>query len=114
MGKEADNKKIGKNIRHMREFSNITREELADKASISVNFLKNLEYGIKGASITTLSNLSKELNVPLDYLVFGEDNNTINNNNEELLLLLNSMDEDDRKKVQEIIVNIILAMNNKK
>lgn len=111
MYKEVDNKKIGRNIRNLREYSKITREELSEKASISVNFLKNLEYGVKGASITTLAKLSKELNAPLDYLVFGTEKEP--KDNEELLFLLNSIDDEDKKYVEEIIKNFILATRNK-
>ncbi len=62
---------IGVRLRHIRETNKLTREQLAEKAHISPQYLANLEIGIKNMSAPILFNLARALNVTTDYLVFG-------------------------------------------
>ncbi len=48
-----------------------TREQLAELADISDKFLYEIETGKKGFSAVTLMNLSKALEVSLDYIMTG-------------------------------------------
>lgn len=48
-----------------------TREQLAELANISDKFLYEIETGKKGFSATTLLNISKALEVSLDYIMTG-------------------------------------------
>lgn len=48
-----------------------TREQLAELADISDKFLYEIETGKKGFSAITLMNLSKALEVSLDYIMTG-------------------------------------------
>lgn len=63
---------IGNRIRTQREILGITREELAEQIGVSPRFCYDLEMGLKGMSVTTLSNLVDVLGVSADYLLFGE------------------------------------------
>lgn len=65
------NKEVGGRIRMIREYSNLTREVLAEKADISVQFLADIENGRKSMTVNTLKKLSESLMVSCDYLVFG-------------------------------------------
>ena len=44
---------IGKRLRRHRENMNLTREEFAEKANISPQFLAEIENGKKGMSVDT-------------------------------------------------------------
>ena len=48
------NKEVGGRIRTIREYSNLTREVLAEKADISVQFLADIENGRKSMTVKTL------------------------------------------------------------
>ena len=48
-----------------------TREQLSELADISEKFLYEIETGKKGFSAMTLLNLSKALEVSLDYIMTG-------------------------------------------
>ena len=62
-------KDIGTSIRHYREINDLTQKELADKLSISPSAIGMYEQNRRIPDITTLTNMSKIFNIPLDTLV---------------------------------------------
>ena len=60
-----------KEIMVLRNDRGYTREQLAELADISDKFLYEIETGKKGFSAITLMNLSKALEVSLDYIMTG-------------------------------------------
>lgn len=71
MASDMDLKAIGRRIRFQREQLHLTREELAEKLEVSAKFCADIEYGMKGMSMTTLNNLSEILNLSTDYILKG-------------------------------------------
>lgn len=63
---------VGERIMVLRNDRGYTREQLAELADISEKFLYEIEMGKKGFSATTLLNLSKALEVSLDYIMTGK------------------------------------------
>lgn len=63
---------VGKRIRTLRKEKGMTREQLAELASISPKFLYEVENGKKGFSAVNLYNISKALEVKCDYIMSGE------------------------------------------
>ncbi|BCJ94323.1 hypothetical protein acsn021_18920 [Anaerocolumna cellulosilytica] len=61
----------GQRIRRLREIKGYTREELAEKATISSKFLYEIESGHKGFSADTLYRISKALSVNSDFILTG-------------------------------------------
>ena len=64
----------GNRILKLRQSQNMTREQLAEKAEISVQFLADIEKGRKNMSVTTLRNLATALLVTTDFIVNGDEN----------------------------------------
>lgn len=62
---------IGKRLRRQRERMNLTREEFAESAGISPQFLAELENGKKGMSIDTLYKICTVFHISADYLLLG-------------------------------------------
>ena len=58
-------------MKTIREQRGYTREELANKASISSKFLFEVENDLKGISAVRLAQLAKALQVSADYLMEG-------------------------------------------
>ena len=56
---------FGKRLRDLRKQRGITQEQLAEEASISVDFLSLVERGINAPSFETLEKLACALNVPI-------------------------------------------------
>ena len=69
---------IGKRVRTTREHYKLTREQLAEMANISPQFLVHIENGTKSMTANTICNLSKALNVSTDYLLFGSEDTDLN------------------------------------
>ncbi|MEU2132365.1 helix-turn-helix transcriptional regulator [Streptomyces sp. NPDC018352] len=64
------NVSIGDRIRVLREFRDITQEQLAQRASVSVDTIRKLEQGVReSARINTLRGLARALDVQLERLV---------------------------------------------
>lgn len=61
----------GRRIRAERESRGLTRERLAEKANLSVQFLADIENCKKGMTVNTLKKLCTALDVSADYLIFG-------------------------------------------
>ncbi len=68
----VDYVKIGKRIREARKAQNLTQEAASEKCDITSAYYGNIERGDKKMSIETLAKISQGLNLPVDYLLFGE------------------------------------------
>ena len=104
---ELDFKMIGNRIKQQREFLGYTRENLADRLSVTVNFCRDIEIGAKGMSIQTLAKISSVLKLSLDYILLGK---TQNGDIEPLILMLNSCQPEKRKYVEDILKTFLLAI----
>ncbi len=71
MTKKDLNIEIGSRIRQIREGQKKTREQIAEIANISPQFLFDIESGKKGMTSQTIINLAKSLNVSTDFILTG-------------------------------------------
>lgn len=71
-----DIKLIGQNIRKERKRQLLTIEALSEKADISENFLGKIERGEGIPSLQTIDSLACALNVSIDSLLHGVQENT--------------------------------------
>lgn len=102
MRKELDVNAVGKRIREIRESYQLTREQLAEQADISVQFLADIEVGRKSMSINTLFKISSALHVTNDYLILGITNTKISSN-KNLSILLDSLSEKEMEIIEKLI-----------
>jgi len=65
--------RFGKRIKSLRKLAGLTQEELAERASISIDFLGLVERGLRGLSFETIEKLSVALNVDI-FELFKFDN----------------------------------------
>lgn len=65
------NREIGLRLRRLREGRNLSREQLAEAADISVQFLADIETGRKGMTVQTLRKLVLALRCSADELILG-------------------------------------------
>ncbi len=87
---------FSKNIKSARLASKLTQEVLAEKADISLNFLKDIESGRSGTSLTTLVNLSHALHTTPNELLkdFFKDSCDKSDNMIQQINLLNDYQKD--------------------
>lgn len=97
--KKQINIDIGQRIKIQRELQKMTQEKLAENIEVSVQFVSDLERGVSGVSLTTLSRICEVLNVSSDTILLGKKSNY---DNEISARTVNFTDEQ-----KEIILKII-------
>ena len=92
---------VGERIRMVREKRRLSREALAELASISTKFLYEIEVGKKGFSVEILERITRSLDVNYEYILNGtsktEQYTPVSSVNSEL-------DEKKRKYIEEILL----------
>lgn len=100
--------KSGEQIRGLREKSNMTRQELAERIGLSVQALKKIELGMNGTKIDTLVEIADFFHTSLDYLVCGVERNS----NVGVYELCRGLNEREmlfvRKMVKSMIENMVI------
>ena len=61
-------KVLGNNIRRLRKSQNLTQEQLAEKADISVPYMTQIELGQKQPTLETVEAIANALKIPFDGL----------------------------------------------
>ena len=92
----------GSRILNLRLAQKLTREKLAERADISVQFLADIEKGRKNMTVTTLRKLSLALLVTTDYIVNGKESSSSNIENE-LIELFRIIPPDKQKYALELL-----------
>lgn len=67
-------KESGKRIQNLRKKKGYTQECFAKEIGISHRTYSGIESGAHGTSIDTLVEISKVLNITLDYIILGKKN----------------------------------------
>lgn len=62
-------KRVGANIKRLREAQGISQEELADRSGLHRTYVSQVERGVKNATIASLDRIATGLKVPLTDLV---------------------------------------------
>ena len=99
---------IGKRIRKQREYLGFTREQFAELIDVTTKFCSDIELGQKGMSLTTLCRISSVLNVSLDYIIFGKENES---NTSSIIEMIKRCPQDKIEHLESIIKAFLLAVN---
>lgn len=95
-------KGIGKNIRDIRLERGLSQEALADKCEFSNTTLSAYENSRKIPNLKTISRIAKQLNVSIERLYYGDENNSF----------INSEPDDGKKIVNSIYLLWSLGVIN--
>lgn len=63
---------IGERIRQKRTLIGLSQDELAERIDRAPKYISDIERGICGMSIETMLAFSQQLDLPLDYMMFGK------------------------------------------
>lgn len=63
---------VGNNLKAYRTMRNMTQEELAEKAGVSISFCANIERGKKGVSIFALRAFADALDITVNHLLYED------------------------------------------
>lgn len=100
------NQILGKRIKNLRKMNNLTREELAERISVSTRFLADLESGKVGVSISTLKIIAQKLNTSADYLIGLTDQNETDLLREAIISKVKSFSDKQLPELEKIIDGI--------
>ena len=92
----------GVRIYQLRQSRHLTREQLAEKADISVQFLYDIERGKKSMTVTTLRNLASALCVTADFIINGDEVD-IDVSHRELITIYKTLPPEKRSYALEIL-----------
>ncbi len=101
---------IGKRVRRTREHYGLTREQLAEMAKISPQFLVHIENGTKSMTSNTICNLSRALNISADYLLFGLEDTDFNRTMATEALV--SMLPEDKILAERVLQSVLQMVKN--
>jgi len=91
----------GNRIFQLRKAKNLTREQLAEKADISIQFLADIEKGRKNMTVTTLRKLAFALSVTTDFIVNGDE--SISPSQYELMTLFQTLSIENQGYALQIL-----------
>ena len=97
---DISNASIGSRIRKLREERGYSREQLAEYAEISSDFLYHIETGRKSMKVQNLARLAAALDVPTDYLVYGRD---LYKDNPKINSMISALPEELQKQMEKMI-----------
>ena len=92
----------GVRIYQLRQSKHLTREQLAEKADISVQFLYDIERGKKNMTVTTLRKLAFALCVTADFIINGEEVD-IDTSNRELISIYKKLSPEKQYYALQIL-----------
>ena len=102
-GVTMDLKAVGQRIKAAREAKNLTQEELAELADISVTHISALERGVKNANLSTFVAIANALQVSADTLLIDVIPYSISGVTNELLHELKRLPSDEQKKILKAV-----------
>lgn len=77
---------VGKRLKEIRESKNISKYKLAQESEVSEGHIRNLERGIKNATVETLEMLVTNLNMTMSEFFNENDNISYLTSKEKILL----------------------------
>ena len=101
--KKPLNVAVGKRIRNMRENAHLTREQLAELANISIQFLSDIENGMKSMTVPTIISLANALHVSTDYLLLGKTEECPSSVDASLIAMLAALPEKQRQVAGDLL-----------
>ena len=109
-----------KNLKLLRERANLTQSQLAQLLDISQQAVNKYETGNSEASFEILSNMSKILNAPVEYLINDDieaekyiegDGISLSEEEREFIILLRQLDKSSQNIVIDLCKNFSNAQN---
>ena len=108
---------VGMRIQNKRMLLNISQEELAERIDRATNYCSDIERGICGMSIETMLAFAKELDMSLDYMMFGgniDDKKGMETvQMAELLHTLSKCSDEEKQYAMQLLTLFLAAVRGK-
>lgn len=98
-------KEMANRIKGRRKLLNYTQEQFAEIIGISSSSYTRIENAFQNPALNTLINISRHLNISLDYLVFGDSDSKFDtvSDTEMIKALIDFSDKDKLKHASEVL-----------
>lgn len=106
---DANSEFVGQRITDTRKSRGYSREKLAEKADISVQFLADIEKGRKSMTVNTLRRIAAALSVTTDYIVNG----TETSETDRVTAMLASLNTYHRTQAEKLLAVFVETINQK-
>ncbi|WPC42794.1 helix-turn-helix transcriptional regulator [Clostridium sp. JS66] len=110
MKEEISYKDVGLRIKLEREKLGYSREKFSEMVNIAPVYLGQLERAERKMSLDTFVKVASNLNLSLDYLIFGDQ--IYNINKDELIDIINNSSKRELNVISQILM--VLSQNLKK
>ena len=100
-------KEIGMRVRNRREELHFTREQTAELAGLSVQFMASIELGKQRMTTDSLARVCKALGISADYIVFGSDRPVPEH---DLNAMLMPLDKKAREQAEQLLSIFVQAV----
>lgn len=90
---------FGERLRNRRNDLGFTQEYVSEQIGITLRFYQMIERGEKSLSLDTLINISKTMEISIDYLLFGNLPDSLDNPISKILNSLSSSQREDATKI---------------
>lgn len=104
---------IGDNIRYYRKKNNYTQEQLAEKSSLSLNFISAVERGAKNITFNNLLLIANALNINISTLVSSIDQPNNSYQIKELGSELKKLPSHEQEKLIQNFIDITQLLGRK-
>lgn len=103
-----DVSEVANRIKEIRKSRNITQEKIAELLNLSENQIYKIESGKSGCTLDNVIIISEVLNVSIDYLLLGKNQDLqMSSNVEKLIYLLSECPEEQVEFVNKIVNTIL-------
>lgn len=107
---------VGERIRSKRSIIGLSQDELAERIDRAPKYCSDIERGICGMSVETLLSISAILDMPLDYMMFGEvpeeERKRQNDSETAIIHILSECDNQQRDYALRLLKLFIASMKS--
>ncbi len=107
----VDYKLIGNRIKIKRKASGQTQEQLAEKLSVTVGYVSQLERGVTKISLDTLSEICAILNCDMSFFITGTATGENSYLKDELISKFSALTQTQKKIIVDFI-DVLIRNNN--
>ena len=107
-----DFKAIGKRVKEFRESKKLSQENLAENCNLSTSFISRIESGKKKASLKSLVNIGKALEIPTATLLNGSQDSEFAEYKSKLMWIIEDCSNYEKKVIFDLVTAMKRSLRN--
>lgn len=103
---------IGKRVKEVRNMRKISQAELAELADLSVSYINYIENAKRKASLQTLVIIADVMEITVDILLVGNQNNGCGDYENDLLRLMEDCSNYEKRIIYEQVISLKASLRD--